>query len=179
MSFRLFPYLLRAKLGHGLLSGQYSKPPMKSELIEQVMKEEYKVFDLVCLVDIWLDLVHITLFTLTRCLSDQYPWCLVTFLRLIWDNLFGTFILTIFYNNRRSFIGKRRRQQQKRSHNKVQLSLILCKWAGTQCDYQWDCKHECTCGVLFWLVWLFVWEEPQYQIWTDLLYSKSYLIFLS
>uniref|UniRef100_A0A8C2CZI6 Ubiquitin carboxyl-terminal hydrolase n=1 Tax=Cyprinus carpio TaxID=7962 RepID=A0A8C2CZI6_CYPCA len=31
-----------AKLGHGLLSGQYSKPPMKSELIEQVMKEEYK-----------------------------------------------------------------------------------------------------------------------------------------
>lgn len=37
------PY--RAKLGHGLLSGQYSKPPMKSELIEQVMKEEHKVFD--------------------------------------------------------------------------------------------------------------------------------------
>uniref|UniRef100_A0A8C7NI81 Ubiquitin carboxyl-terminal hydrolase n=1 Tax=Oncorhynchus mykiss TaxID=8022 RepID=A0A8C7NI81_ONCMY len=32
----------RAKLGHGLLSGLYSKPPMKSELIEQVMKEEYK-----------------------------------------------------------------------------------------------------------------------------------------
>uniref|UniRef100_A0A671T9R5 Ubiquitin carboxyl-terminal hydrolase n=1 Tax=Sinocyclocheilus anshuiensis TaxID=1608454 RepID=A0A671T9R5_9TELE len=31
-----------AKLGRGLLSGQYSKPPMKSELIEQVMKEEYK-----------------------------------------------------------------------------------------------------------------------------------------
>ncbi|CAL9696147.1 unnamed protein product [Knipowitschia caucasica] len=31
-----------AKLGHGLLSGQHSKPPMKSELIEQVMKEEYK-----------------------------------------------------------------------------------------------------------------------------------------
>uniref|UniRef100_A0AAQ5XS70 Ubiquitin carboxyl-terminal hydrolase n=1 Tax=Amphiprion ocellaris TaxID=80972 RepID=A0AAQ5XS70_AMPOC len=31
-----------AKLGHGLLSGQYAKPPMKSELIEQVMKEEYK-----------------------------------------------------------------------------------------------------------------------------------------
>ncbi|NWW94358.1 UBP13 hydrolase, partial [Rhynochetos jubatus] len=30
------------KLGHGLLSGQYSKPPMKSELIEQVMKEEHK-----------------------------------------------------------------------------------------------------------------------------------------
>ncbi|XP_007466736.1 PREDICTED: ubiquitin carboxyl-terminal hydrolase 13 isoform X2 [Lipotes vexillifer] len=30
------------KLGHGLLSGQYSKPPMKSELIEQVMKEEPK-----------------------------------------------------------------------------------------------------------------------------------------
>ncbi|NXC35460.1 UBP13 hydrolase, partial [Campylorhamphus procurvoides] len=31
-----------AKLGHGLLSGQNSKPPMKSELIEQVMKEEHK-----------------------------------------------------------------------------------------------------------------------------------------
>ncbi|XP_054839302.1 ubiquitin carboxyl-terminal hydrolase 13 isoform X2 [Eublepharis macularius] len=31
-----------AKLGHGLLSGQYSKPPVKSELIEQVMKEEHK-----------------------------------------------------------------------------------------------------------------------------------------
>ncbi|XP_076135192.1 ubiquitin carboxyl-terminal hydrolase 13 isoform X1 [Alosa pseudoharengus] len=31
-----------AKLGHGLLSGLYAKPPMKSELIEQVMKEEYK-----------------------------------------------------------------------------------------------------------------------------------------
>nr|XP_036859687.1 ubiquitin carboxyl-terminal hydrolase 13 [Manis javanica] len=31
------------KLGHGLLSGQYSKPPVKSELIEQVMKEENKV----------------------------------------------------------------------------------------------------------------------------------------
>ncbi|NXF02087.1 UBP13 hydrolase, partial [Smithornis capensis] len=31
-----------AKLGHGLLSGQYSKPPMKAELIEQVMKEEHK-----------------------------------------------------------------------------------------------------------------------------------------
>ncbi|XP_048397533.1 ubiquitin carboxyl-terminal hydrolase 13 [Stegostoma tigrinum] len=31
-----------AKLGHGLLSGQYSRPPMKSEVIEQVMKEEYK-----------------------------------------------------------------------------------------------------------------------------------------
>lgn len=31
-----------AKLGHGLISGQYSKPPMKSELIEQVMKEDYK-----------------------------------------------------------------------------------------------------------------------------------------
>ncbi|XP_051779906.1 ubiquitin carboxyl-terminal hydrolase 13 isoform X3 [Erpetoichthys calabaricus] len=31
-----------AKLGQGLLSGQYSKPPVKSELIEQVMKEEYK-----------------------------------------------------------------------------------------------------------------------------------------
>uniref|UniRef100_A0A2K6LFG7 Ubiquitin carboxyl-terminal hydrolase n=1 Tax=Rhinopithecus bieti TaxID=61621 RepID=A0A2K6LFG7_RHIBE len=29
-------------LGHGLLSGQYSKPPVKSELIEQVMKEEHK-----------------------------------------------------------------------------------------------------------------------------------------
>lgn len=38
----------RAKLGHGLLSGQYSKPPMKSELIEQVMKEEYKVLNWVC-----------------------------------------------------------------------------------------------------------------------------------
>ncbi|XP_063057989.1 ubiquitin carboxyl-terminal hydrolase 13 [Engraulis encrasicolus] len=31
-----------AKLGHGLLSGLYAKPPMKSELIEQVMKEEFK-----------------------------------------------------------------------------------------------------------------------------------------
>ncbi|XP_007422845.1 ubiquitin carboxyl-terminal hydrolase 13 isoform X2 [Python bivittatus] len=31
-----------AKLGHGLLSGQYSKPPGKSELIEQVMKEQHK-----------------------------------------------------------------------------------------------------------------------------------------
>ncbi|XP_062988007.1 ubiquitin carboxyl-terminal hydrolase 13 [Elgaria multicarinata webbii] len=31
-----------AKLGHGLLSGQYSKPPTKSDLIEQVMKEEHK-----------------------------------------------------------------------------------------------------------------------------------------
>ncbi|XP_053566142.1 ubiquitin carboxyl-terminal hydrolase 13 [Bombina bombina] len=31
-----------AKLGHGLLSGQFSKPPIKSELIEQVMKEEHK-----------------------------------------------------------------------------------------------------------------------------------------
>ncbi|XP_070802447.1 ubiquitin carboxyl-terminal hydrolase 13 isoform X2 [Pituophis catenifer annectens] len=31
-----------AKLGHGLLSGQYSKPPVKSELIEQVMKEQHK-----------------------------------------------------------------------------------------------------------------------------------------
>uniref|UniRef100_UPI00398E846F ubiquitin carboxyl-terminal hydrolase 13 n=1 Tax=Pristiophorus japonicus TaxID=55135 RepID=UPI00398E846F len=30
------------KLGHGLLSGQYSKPPVKSEVIEQVVKEEYK-----------------------------------------------------------------------------------------------------------------------------------------
>ncbi|XP_078419983.1 ubiquitin carboxyl-terminal hydrolase 13 isoform X2 [Cetorhinus maximus] len=30
------------KLGYGLLSGRYSKPPMKSEVIEQVMKEEYK-----------------------------------------------------------------------------------------------------------------------------------------
>lgn len=38
----------RAKLGHGLLSGQYSKPPMKSELIEQVMKEEHKVLNGVC-----------------------------------------------------------------------------------------------------------------------------------
>lgn len=35
--------LARTKLGHGLLSGQYSKPPVKSELIEQVMKEEHKV----------------------------------------------------------------------------------------------------------------------------------------
>ncbi|CAG08062.1 unnamed protein product, partial [Tetraodon nigroviridis] len=34
-----------AKLGHGLLSGQYSKPPMKSELIEQVMNEEHKVLN--------------------------------------------------------------------------------------------------------------------------------------
>ncbi|KAI1891586.1 hypothetical protein AGOR_G00145310 [Albula goreensis] len=32
-----------AKLGHGLLSGQHSKPPVKSELIEQVMKEERQV----------------------------------------------------------------------------------------------------------------------------------------
>ncbi|KAM5165142.1 ubiquitin carboxyl-terminal hydrolase 13 [Mantella aurantiaca] len=31
-----------AKLGYGLLSGQYSKPPVKCELIEQVMKEEHK-----------------------------------------------------------------------------------------------------------------------------------------
>lgn len=38
----------RAKLGHGLLSGQYAKPPMKSELIEQVMKEEHKVLNWVC-----------------------------------------------------------------------------------------------------------------------------------
>ncbi|XP_069474777.1 ubiquitin carboxyl-terminal hydrolase 13 isoform X2 [Ambystoma mexicanum] len=29
-----------SKLGHGLLSGQFSKPPVKSELIEQVMREE-------------------------------------------------------------------------------------------------------------------------------------------
>lgn len=46
--FLFFPHHFlpyRAKLGHGLLSGQYSKPPMKSELIEQVMKEEHKVFD--------------------------------------------------------------------------------------------------------------------------------------
>ncbi|KAG7456899.1 hypothetical protein MATL_G00240820 [Megalops atlanticus] len=34
-----------AKLGHALLSGQYSKPPVKSELIEQVMKEERKALD--------------------------------------------------------------------------------------------------------------------------------------
>ncbi|TWW57978.1 Ubiquitin carboxyl-terminal hydrolase 13 [Takifugu flavidus] len=34
-----------AKLGHGLLSGQYSKPPMKSELIEQVMNEEHKMLN--------------------------------------------------------------------------------------------------------------------------------------
>uniref|UniRef100_A0A8C5QZ04 Ubiquitin carboxyl-terminal hydrolase n=1 Tax=Leptobrachium leishanense TaxID=445787 RepID=A0A8C5QZ04_9ANUR len=32
-----------AKLGHALLSGQFSKPPAKSDLIEQVMKE-HKVF---------------------------------------------------------------------------------------------------------------------------------------
>ncbi|XP_040284198.1 ubiquitin carboxyl-terminal hydrolase 13 isoform X2 [Bufo bufo] len=32
-----------AKLGHGLLSGLYSKPPVKCELIEQVMKEEHKL----------------------------------------------------------------------------------------------------------------------------------------
>ncbi|KAJ8278323.1 hypothetical protein GJAV_G00086380 [Gymnothorax javanicus] len=32
-----------AKLGHGLLSGQHSKPPAKSELIEQVMTDERKV----------------------------------------------------------------------------------------------------------------------------------------
>ncbi|PIO33564.1 hypothetical protein AB205_0099820, partial [Aquarana catesbeiana] len=31
-----------AKLGYGLLSGQYSKPPAKCEIIEQVMKEEHK-----------------------------------------------------------------------------------------------------------------------------------------
>ncbi|XP_043926319.1 ubiquitin carboxyl-terminal hydrolase 13 isoform X2 [Protopterus annectens] len=31
-----------AKLGYGLLSGQYSKPPVKSELIEQVKKKDYK-----------------------------------------------------------------------------------------------------------------------------------------
>ncbi|XP_040205363.1 ubiquitin carboxyl-terminal hydrolase 13 isoform X2 [Rana temporaria] len=30
------------KLGYGLLSGQYSKPPAKCEIIEQVMKEEHK-----------------------------------------------------------------------------------------------------------------------------------------
>ncbi|XP_018615074.1 ubiquitin carboxyl-terminal hydrolase 13 isoform X1 [Scleropages formosus] len=34
-----------AKLGHGLLSGLYAKPPAKCELIEQVMKEEHKVSD--------------------------------------------------------------------------------------------------------------------------------------
>ncbi|KAG9329067.1 hypothetical protein JZ751_008172 [Albula glossodonta] len=34
-----------AKLGHALLSGQYSRPPVKSELIEQVMKEERRVLD--------------------------------------------------------------------------------------------------------------------------------------
>uniref|UniRef100_A0A8C4P1H0 Ubiquitin carboxyl-terminal hydrolase n=1 Tax=Dicentrarchus labrax TaxID=13489 RepID=A0A8C4P1H0_DICLA len=36
--FNIYAFLFlsdRAKLGHGLLSGQYSKPPMKSELIEQ------------------------------------------------------------------------------------------------------------------------------------------------
>lgn len=43
--------LARTKLGHGLLSGQYSKPPVKSELIEQVMKEEHKVCIAVCHVD--------------------------------------------------------------------------------------------------------------------------------
>lgn len=44
MASLLFVSLLaRTKLGHGLLSGQYSKPPVKSELIEQVMKEEHKV----------------------------------------------------------------------------------------------------------------------------------------
>ncbi|XP_069831233.1 ubiquitin carboxyl-terminal hydrolase 13 isoform X2 [Dendropsophus ebraccatus] len=32
-----------AKIGHGLLSGQHSKPPVKCELIEQVMKEEHKL----------------------------------------------------------------------------------------------------------------------------------------
>ena len=41
--FVCFSFLSRTKLGHGLLSGQYSKPPVKSELIEQVMKEEHKV----------------------------------------------------------------------------------------------------------------------------------------
>lgn len=46
----LMPLFLfnRAKLGHGLLSGQYAKPPMKSEFIEQVMKEEHKVLNWVC-----------------------------------------------------------------------------------------------------------------------------------
>ncbi|XP_023696662.2 ubiquitin carboxyl-terminal hydrolase 13-like [Paramormyrops kingsleyae] len=34
-----------AKLGHGLLSGQYSKPPVKAELIEQVVKEEHKALE--------------------------------------------------------------------------------------------------------------------------------------
>lgn len=44
--FQLLLFLpARAKLGHGLLSGQYSKPPMKSELIEQVMNEEHKVLN--------------------------------------------------------------------------------------------------------------------------------------
>lgn len=43
--------LVRTKLGHGLLSGQYSKPPVKSELIEQVMKEEHKVRVPECQVD--------------------------------------------------------------------------------------------------------------------------------
>lgn len=38
----------RAKLGHGLLSGQYAKPPVKSELIEQVMKEEHRALNWVC-----------------------------------------------------------------------------------------------------------------------------------
>lgn len=44
----------RAKLGHGLLSGQYAKPPVKSELIEQVMKEEYKVLNWVCRAPYWV-----------------------------------------------------------------------------------------------------------------------------
>lgn len=49
MASSLFVSLLsRTKLGHGLLSGQYSKPPVKSELIEQVMKEEHKVCVPVC-----------------------------------------------------------------------------------------------------------------------------------
>lgn len=47
MSWTLF-LCDRAKLGHGLLSGQYAKPPMKSELIEQVMKEEHRVLNWVC-----------------------------------------------------------------------------------------------------------------------------------
>jgi hypothetical protein len=46
--FVFVSHLARTKLGHGLLSGQYSKPPVKSELIEQVMKEEHKVCVLAC-----------------------------------------------------------------------------------------------------------------------------------
>lgn len=55
MASSLFVSLLaRTKLGHGLLSGQYSKPPVKSELIEQVMKEEHKVCVPVCHVTMYV-----------------------------------------------------------------------------------------------------------------------------